>query len=352
MRGRQVPALIEHVAAQADTVDFFFFFSYRYYHAWHGIRRVASKAILVPTAERDAALGLSTFGPIFRSVRGLMYNTPEERALIQQVSGNTEVPGVVVGIGSDLPRETAPERFRRKYQLREPFVVYVGRIDANKGCAELFDYFRNYRPRLGQQLTLVLVGTSILPIPTHPHIRHLGFVPDRDKFDAMAAAEALIMPSYYESLSMVALEAWGLGRPVLANGRCDVLRGQCIRSRAGLYYESFEEFSETLFSMTSYRALNAGLGENGRRFYERHYAWPVIERKYGDMLARLARENEAGPTSRTIEPLPGWISRRRRTLPPAQQVVDALARGPVLTDDPESAGPGLHGSAVPVPPGT
>ena len=54
----------------------------------------------------------------------------------------------------------------------------------------------------------------------------------------MAAAELLIMPSYFESLSMVALEAWALGRPVLANGRCDVLKGQCIRSNAGLYYEN------------------------------------------------------------------------------------------------------------------
>ena len=78
------------------------------------------------------------------------------------------------------------------------------------------------------------MGTSILPIPKHPHIRHLGFVSDRDKFDGIAGAEALIMPSYYESLSMVALEAWALGRPVLANGRCDVLRGQVVRSRAGL----------------------------------------------------------------------------------------------------------------------
>jgi glycosyltransferase involved in cell wall biosynthesis len=337
--GPASPALVEHVAAQADAFDFFLFFSYRYYHAWHGIRRVAAKAILVPTAERDAALGLSVFGAIFRGVRGLMYNSPEERAMIEAVSGNTAVPGVVVGIGSDLPRDTAPDRFRRKYQIREPFVVYVGRIDANKGCAELFDYFRNYRPRLGQRLSLVLIGTSILPVPTHPHIRHLGFVPDRDKFDAIAAADALIMPSYYESLSMVALEAWGLGRPVLANGRCDVLRGQCIRSRAGLYYESFEEFCETLFAMTSYRTLNAGLGENGRRFYERHYAWPVIERKYADMLARLAGENEAGTAARPIESLPGWLARRRRTLAPAQQVVDGLPGGPVISTDPESPGP-------------
>ena len=59
------------------------------------------------------------------------------------------------------------------------------------------------------------------------------------------------MPSYFESLSMVALEAWALGRPVLANGRCDVLKGQCIRSNAGLYYESYEEFVEALYSLES-----------------------------------------------------------------------------------------------------
>ena len=46
------------------------------------------------------------------------------------------------------------------------------------------------------------------------------------------------MPSYFESLSMVALEAWALGRPVVANGKCDVLRGQAVRSNAGLYYEN------------------------------------------------------------------------------------------------------------------
>ena len=84
----------------------------------------------------------------------------------------------------------------------------------------------------------MLIGNSLLPIPEHPRIRHLGFLDDTDKFDAMAAAELLIMPSYFESLSMVALEAWALGRPVLANGKCDVLKGQCIRSNAGLYYET------------------------------------------------------------------------------------------------------------------
>jgi glycosyltransferase involved in cell wall biosynthesis len=344
--GPTSPALIDYVGAQADAFDFFLFFSYRYYHAYHGVRRVPHKAILVPTAERDAALGLSIFGPVFRAARALMYNSPEERAIIQAASGNASVPGVVVGIGSDLPRETSPDRFRRKYDVAGPFVIYVGRIDQNKGCGELFDYFGNYRPRLGQQLTLLLAGNSILPIPDHPRIRHLGFISDRDKFDAISASEALMMPSRFESLSMVALEAWGLGRPVLANGRCDVLRGQTIRSRAGLYYENFAEFAEALFTITSNRPLNRAFGENGRRFYERHYAWPVIQRKYEDMLGQLTRAN-AAPAA--IDALPGWLARRRKTLAPAQEVVDQIPKGPVAYEEPTSSGDAGRGSIGPAP---
>ena len=138
-------ALVDYLTNQA--FDFVILFSYRYYHAYHAARRLPAKAVLVPTAERDPAVALGIFGPVFRSVR------------------------------------------------------------------------------------------AIMPVPQHPRIHHLGFLADQDKFDAMAAADLLIMPSYFESLSMVALEAWALGRPVLANGRCDVLKGQCIRSNAGLYYE-------------------------------------------------------------------------------------------------------------------
>ena len=121
-------------------------------------------------------------------------------------------------------------------------------------------------------LDLVLVGKPIIPVPQHHRIHHLGFLSDEDKFDALAAADLLIMPSYFESLSMVALEAWALGRPVLANGRCDVLKGQCIRSNAGLYYESYEEFAETLYSLESNGPLHARLGRNGREYFTRHYA--------------------------------------------------------------------------------
>jgi glycosyltransferase involved in cell wall biosynthesis len=324
--GPTSPALVDYIGKHASEYDFCLFFSYRYYHAYHGARAAMSRAILVPTAERDAAIGLSIFPPLFRSVRAVMYNSPEERTMIQAVAGNDDVPGVVVGIGSDVPQNPQPHRFKQKYNIRGPFAVYVGRIDQNKGCKELFEFFQGYLRDTSGRLTLVLIGHTLLPIPEHARIRHLGFVDDTDKFDAMAAADLLIMPSYFESLSMVALEAWALGRPVLANGKCDVLKGQCIRSNAGLYYENYPEFFATLRAIEQQRWLSATLGRNGRQFFRDHYDWPVIERKYLEMFDRLKKDAPA----RTPDPVPGWFDRRRQNLPPAEEVVAALPTGPAL----------------------
>jgi glycosyltransferase involved in cell wall biosynthesis len=323
--GPASPALVDYLAAA--PADYVVVFSYRYYHAWHAARRLAGRTVLVPTAERDPAVALNIFGPVFRGVRAIMYNSPEERALIQAASGNAHVPGVVVGVGSDVPARSDAARFRRTFGIVRPFAIYIGRIDENKGCGELFDYFRRYAAVFPRGLDLVLVGSPVMTVPAHHRIHHLGFLSDRDKFDALAAADLLIMPSYFESLSMVALEAWALGRPVLANGRCDVLKGQCIRSNAGLYYENYEEFAEALYSLESNGPLHARLGENGRAYFAGHYAWPVIERKYLDMFRRL--DGERGQVA-PLEPLPGWLARRRRVLLPAEQVLAGLPSGPVV----------------------
>ena len=322
--GPTSPALVDYINKHAADYDYCLFFSYRYYHAFYGARAAAGRAILVPTAERDETIGLSIFQPLFRSVRAIMYNSPEERAMIQAVAANESVPGVVVGIGSDVPNNPQTARFRQKYNVRGPFAVYVGRIDRNKGCSELFEFFQAYLRDPSSELSLILIGDTLLPIPDHKRIRHLGFLNDGDKFDAMAAAEVLIMPSYYESLSMVALEAWALGRPVLANGRCDVLKGQCLRSNAGLFYETLGEFIGTLEAIEQNRWLAGSLGRNGRQYFRDNYDWPVIERKYLEMFERLKQE----PPEVATDPLPGWFDRRRQDLSAAHDVLAKLPKGP------------------------
>ena len=329
--GPTSPALVRHLATQHAAYDFVLFFSLRYYHAFYGARAVPDKAILVPTAERDEVLGLEIFKPILRGVRACMYNSPEERALLQAMAGRDDVPGVVVGVGSEIPAAANADRFRQRTGIHGRTAVYIGRIDENKGCAELFEYWQRYSEITPGGLTLVLIGTPVLPVPSHPRIRHLGFVSDDEKYDALQAAEFLIMPSYFESLSMVALEAWGMGKPVLANGRCDVLRGQAIRSNAGLYYDSYPEFVEAVRVLESSPGIAATLGRNGRRFFQGHYTWPIVEKKYLDMFARLSREAAADRAGRAMEPLPGWWRRRQRSL-------TAGARGPRRTAERAGAG--------------
>lgn len=320
------PDLISRLRRSGGEFDFVVFFSVRYYQAYFGARAVPDRAVLVPTAEREPALGLAIFQPIFRGVRGVMYNSFEERAAINAASANHDVPGVVVGVGSAVPSASEPARARQKFGLGRPFVVYVGRIDANKGCSEMFDFFLRYIERSARPLDLVLIGKGEQDIPGHPRIRHLGYVSDRDKFDVVAAAEALVMPSYYESLSMAALEAWALGRPVLANARCDVLLGQCLRSNAGLYYQDAGEFEAALDRLLDDPSLAEGLGRKGREYFARHYSWPVIERKYLDMFGRL----QASPAPGRMEALPGWFARRRPNVPAAIDVIADLPSGPVL----------------------
>jgi glycosyltransferase involved in cell wall biosynthesis len=323
--GPRSPDLIRHLARTRDEFDFFIFFSYRYYHAWHGIRSVPDKALLVPTAERDPAAGLAIFAPVFRAVRSCMFNSLEERKLLESIAGEP-LSGIVVGVGSEIPERPQPWRFKKKLGCRRPYAIYIGRIDENKGCKELFAFFERYAAMYPNGLDLILVGNAVLPVPKHPRIRHAGFLSDEEKFDALAGADVLIMPSQFESLSMVALEAWALGKPVLANGRCDVLRGQVIRSNAGLYYENFEEFAEALYALEATGPIGSILGANGREFFRRNYGWPVIERKYLEVLERLKRETAAVK----IDPLPGWFARRKRNLRPAREIVDAVPSGPVL----------------------
>jgi len=284
--GPYSPALVEAVAQARERFDRFFFYCYRYYQSYHGLPPVRDRAILVPTAEEDPAIGLEVMKPLFRMPRGIVYLTPEEQALVEGASGNREVPSVVIGSGLNLPEADPALDFRRKHGLVRPFVLYVGRIDKNKGCLALFSYFRRFVEATGAEVDLVLAGSSVLPIPDHPRIRHVGVIAEEEKVAALRQCRLLVMPSPYESLSIVTLEAWKLGVPVLANARCRVLAGQCLRSNGGLFYQGYAEFALGLKLLLDRPDAAALLGGQGRAYVEREYSWERVEEKVEDLLRR------------------------------------------------------------------
>ncbi|MBE9166032.1 glycosyltransferase family 4 protein [Pleurocapsales cyanobacterium LEGE 06147] len=283
LQGPLSPDLIAYVKQNEHKYDAFIFFTYLYATTYFTLPFVAHKAYLAPLAHNEWPIYMSIWDSFFEKPRGFIFNTVEEQKFLKVRFPKASLRGFIAGIAVEPPQAYYPEIFRQKYNINEPFLLYIGRIDPSKGCEELFSYFMALRSQEFTSRKLVLLGKSTMPIPQHPEIMALGFVDEQTKWNALAACDLLIMPSPYESLSMVLLEAWAVGKPVLVNGRCDVLVGQCRRSHGGLWYTSEDEFQVAIEKMDE--QVRNQLGLQGKYFVEKNYVWSKIEEDYLKLLS-------------------------------------------------------------------
>jgi len=168
--------------------------------------------------------------------------------------------------------------------IKSPFVLYLGRIDPNKGCGDLLHHFIRFKSEHPGGAQLVMAGPANMPIPVHPDIVTPGFVDDATRDTLLSRAAALMMPSRFESLSLVLLEAWNHARPALVNGHCAVLKGQALRSDGALYYRNYDEFERGLSLLLEQPDLATTLGAQGLAYVDREYRWPHVIAKIEQLL--------------------------------------------------------------------
>lgn len=279
--------LLNAITAAHDQYDAFLFFTYLYATTFFGLPLVSDKAMLVPTAHDEPYLKLPLFRPTFNLPQVIIYNTEAERQMVNAVMQNEDPAQIVAGVGINVPPEASAARFREQFGIEEPFMLYVGRVDRAKNVPELLDYFARFKQENDLPLKMVLIGRETIPLVDHPDILYLGFQPEQVKFDAIAAAEIIIIPSLYESLSMIALEAWWMEKPVLVNGRCEIMKQQCRRSNGGLYYQIYDEFEVVVKKLLAAGGLRDKLGRQGRNFVAHNYHWDVIMAKYRAVLETM-----------------------------------------------------------------
>ena len=287
--------LLAYLEANRETYDVFVFFTYLYCTTYFGLPLVKDRAVLVSTCHDEPPIYLGIYDGLFRQVRQLIYLTPEERAFAQRRFYDCNLAGEVIGIGVDpvagLPPDPEWESIRERLGDSD-FILYVGRIDESKGCRSLIEYFTKYVKDTGQpRLKLVMVGKAVMPVPDHPQLIATGFVSETTKFHAIQASRFMVAPSPYESLCISILESWLLKRPVLCNGDCGVLRGQCQRSNGGLWYTGYEEFREATKLLLEDREFAGVLGEQGYEFVQRNCIWSRVDRKYLEVLSSIAAKS-------------------------------------------------------------
>ncbi len=284
--GPDSPALVDHLRQYGRSYDLVLFWAFRYAPTYFGLPLVAERAVLLPTAEEDPAIDLGVLQQYFLKPAGYLFLTPEEEALVSQRAGQPLVPAETIGIGL-APAPAPPGRaMLDALGIPERFLLYLGRVDRNKGCHALLAYFGEYLDG-GGDATLVLAGPATLEVPRHPRIRALGYVADDLRDALLTHARALVVPSPYESLSIVLLEAWNHGVPALVNARCKVLEGQVRRADGGLYYRTAREFAEALGFLLTEDSARDALGRQGLAYVEREYRWPTVIARVEALIARV-----------------------------------------------------------------
>lgn len=263
------------------------FMTYLYATTTSGLPAVANRlpTILQPTAHDEPPAYVSLYRSLFRQPDAFLYFTPEERLIVERIyvmhaEGNT------IGIGIDRDVSAGDgERFRRKFELGQcPYLLYVGRLDPSKGVGELIRFFLQLKSRSVSDLKLVLVGDKQIDIPDNPDILLTGFLDEQGKRDALAGSLALVQSSYFESFSIVLCESWVQKRPALVQGRCEVLRGQAMRSGGAIPYEGFAEFEASVQLLLSNPQLADEMGIAGDEYVRTHYEWDVVMSGFEEAL--------------------------------------------------------------------
>jgi glycosyltransferase involved in cell wall biosynthesis len=313
MQGPWCPALLEHLQRHHRSYDALIFFTYLYAPTVLGLEVDPNRSILVPTAHDEPAIRLDIYREMFRLPAGVAFNTEVERNFLKSTFEIRAIAEETVGCGVDLLQGDGDQAagpapgpgdddedaepvdvvaqikargvpFRRRHRLYGDFLLYGGRIDAGKGCEELLEYFTSYKEH-GGDASLVLMGVKLMQLPEVPWVKFAGLLSERERLQALESATVVVVPSPYESLSLLALESMAVGTPVLCNGRSEVLVEHCRLSNAGLYYQNRDEFIECTALLLDDERLRRAMGRNGKDYVKRNYRWDVILTKYDRLIA-------------------------------------------------------------------
>lgn len=189
-------------------------------------------------------------------------------------------PMHVISNGIDIARFHPPlgEDEPLRGESRTPIILYVGRLDPEKGVDTLIRAMPRVLSRLPARLVLCGRGVHAAALRALAEgsgvagaVRFAGFVPDDDLPRAYRASAIFVMPSPVELQSIATLEAMASGLPVVAADAMAL--PELVRDgENGLLFPPGdpEALADRIVSLLSEPDRAAGMGRASRRVAERH----------------------------------------------------------------------------------
>ncbi len=274
--------LYEYIEMHQDESDVFVFTPYMFGTTYFGCQKCLEKSVLIPCFHDESYAYMQLFKEQFSKVRGMIFLSEAEAEFARRTYDLSDVETAVLGTGVQSGIIGNAERFRKKYKINKPYMIYAGRKDSGKNVDTLLKYFCQYKQMTKSPMKLVMIGGGEIQIPGEikKDVIDLGFVSLQDKYDAFSGAVLLCNPSKFESFSLVIMESWLCKRPVLVYGGCEVTKQFAISSEGGMFFNDADDFVTAVDYIMSHKEEGDIMGENGQRYVMENFIWDVVTEKY------------------------------------------------------------------------
>lgn len=287
--------LYEYIEKNKDEYDYFLFYPYLRGTTYFGSRICPEKSILIPFLHDEGFAYLSIFKEMFeKHCKGIVFHSPPEMELAKKIYDLQNKAKKLIGFGFDLRVFGSETHLRDRYGICDEYILYSGRIEYMKNIQILINYFEMYKQKNpNRRINLVLVGDKGADkhreLPMRDDIINIGCLPykSQDLADVYAGALFLCQPSVNESFSIVIMESWLQGRPVLVHENCEVTKNHCLMSNGGLWFKNYDDFEECVNFYLNNPAFTKKIGIQGMNYVKVNYNWNRIINKYKDFLTNL-----------------------------------------------------------------
>lgn len=277
------PELYQKLIVDGASYDLVFFIPYVCATSYYGSALVNDRSVIWPCLHNELYASLHPTRAMLAAARGVMYNSHAEQALARQLGVNNPREAVV-GVGIN-ERVGVGQRFTAAFGLSGPYLIYAGRLDEAKNVQTLVDYFVRYKEARGGEVTLVLAGSGALrDAVTRSDIRYTGRLEGQMLLDAIAGAVVLCQPSLMESFSIVIMQAWMAGVPVLIHAGCAVTLEHVQDSGGGLSFSHSAQFMQAMDTLLLNTELRRQLGAQGGQYARMNYSWDAVIGRFEQAL--------------------------------------------------------------------
>jgi glycosyltransferase involved in cell wall biosynthesis len=283
-------ALYRYILQVADSFDAIFFIPYLFGTTFWGSLLRPDKSYLIPCLHDESYAYTDVVASMFRQVCGAIFNAAPEQELANRLYGT--IRGGAVGMGFVPPSEEEVAALTPYFEEHFPYIVYVGRKETGKNAHLLIDYFMESKDTatLPSNLKLVIAGGGSFSDLNRPaalerdDILDVGHLSEVDKKRVIKYAHALCQPSLNESFSIVLMEAWLLGTPIIVHADCEVTRYQATRSGGGLYFSSAKEFGGVASKICQDQDLREKMAAAGEKYVLTEYNWDSVIERFDNVM--------------------------------------------------------------------